>query len=262
MHLVVLGSGTVVPEPDRSCASYFLDAGTVRLLLDCGPGATHSMARLGLPWASITHVAVTHFHTDHIGDLPYLLFALKHALATPRTEPLTLLGPPGTVDRLRALAEAFGSYVLDPGFRMTARELGDGHSVELAPGLRLLAHRTAHTDASVAYRLDGDGLPRPLLAYTGDTGPDPALAAWVSGADTLLMECSLPDALGFDKHMTPSGVAAFANVAAPQRLLLTHVYPQLDRNALPALVADAGYRGDVAVVADGDELQVPHPAAP
>ncbi len=253
MKLTIVGSGTVVPDADRTCACLYVEAGDARILLDVGPGATHHMARFGVPWGAITHVALTHFHTDHTGDLPFLLFALKHALAQPRTEPLTLFGPAGTMDRLRALADAFGSYILSPGVRLNVRELGHGHDVELAPAVTLRAHKTRHTDESVAYRVDaGDA----ALAYTGDTGPDHDLAHWLAGVDVLVTECSLPDALGFPEHLTPTGVAALARVAQPRRLVLTHVYPQLDRNALPALVREAGWEGEVRVAEDGMELQL------
>ncbi len=254
MRLTVIGSGTVVPDPERTCASFYLEAGPARILLDCGPGATHHMARFGVPWASLTHVAVTHFHTDHIGDLPFLFFALKHGLAQPRTEPLTLLGPAGTMERMRALADAFGSYVLSPGVRLNTRELGSGHEAELAPGVLLRAHKTRHTDESLAYRVEAHAA---AVAYTGDTGPDDDLAGWLAGADLLVTECSLPDTLGFAEHMTPSGVAALARTARPRRLLLTHMYPQLDRRAVPALVRAAGWEGEVLTAEDGLQVRVP-----
>ncbi len=251
MKVTIVGSGTVVPEAERTCACLYVDAGDARVLLDVGPGATHNMARFGVPWAALTHVALTHFHTDHTGDLPFLLFALKHALAQPRTEPLALLGPAGTMERLRALADAFGSYILAPGIRLNVHELGSGHQAELAPGVTLRAHKTRHTDESIAYRVEAAG---EAFGYTGDTGPDDDLARWLAGVRTLVTECSLPDALGFPEHMTPTGVAALARAVQPRRLVLTHVYPQLDRNALPALVREAGWEGEVIVANDGMTL--------
>lgn len=260
MRLTVVGSGTVVPDPGRACASHLIEASGVRLLLDCGPGATRSMARLGLPWATLTHLAVTHFHTDHIGDLPYLLFALKYGLADPRREAMTLLGPAGIGDRLRALAAAFADYMLEPGFPFDIRELASGDQARLDPvsgessgAVTVRAFKTFHTDESLAYRVETAG---GSLGYTGDTGPDRALANWLAGVDVLVAECSLPESLAWDRHMTPAGIAVLARAAAPRRLVLTHVYPQLERDALPALVREAGWAGEVVVAEDGMTLEL------
>ena len=257
MRVTILGSGTVVADAARVCASCYVEAGDsahpVRLLLDCGPGATHRMAGLGIDWPSLSHVAVTHFHTDHIGDLPYLFFALTYGLAQPRSEPLALFGPAGTMVRLRALADGLGSFMLHPGVRLNVHELGGGHEADLESGIRIRAYRTLHTDESIAYRVETNA---GVLGYTGDTGPDPELGRWLRGVHTLVTECSLPDDAAVDRHLTPATVAELARTAAPERLVLTHVYPQLDRRALPSLVAAAGWTGELIVAEDGTSFEV------
>src|SRR5256885_11072619 len=53
------------------------------------------LAQFGLPWHEVTHVIVSHFHPDHWGELPMLVYALKYTTVPPRTDPLVVLGPPG-----------------------------------------------------------------------------------------------------------------------------------------------------------------------
>lgn len=252
MRLTVIGSGTAVPDSVRTGACFLVEDAGFRLLLDCGPGATHHMARFDLPWPHITHVALSHFHTDHVGGLPALLFALRYALPAPRTEPLTLLGPPGTHARLRALSDALGSFMLAPGCRMLVREIGPGMAFDLADGARLSVAKTPHREESVAYRVEAGGV---ALGYTGDTGPDETLGTFFRDVDTLLAECSLPDDEAIETHLTPSRVARLAAASHPGRLLLTHLYPQLDRAAAPRLVRAAGWDGEVAVVEDGERWE-------
>ena len=207
MHLTVVGSGTATPEADRVCSGYFIDDGATRILMDCGPGVVHRLARFGLPWPDLDHVAITHFHNDHLGDLPMLLFALKWGLPEPRAEPLTIWGPAGLASRMWRLASAIGDHVLDPGFPLRILELTEGDSVRLRDDLELRAARTPHTPESLAFRVDG---PAGGIGYTGDTGPSSDVARFLAGCDLLVAECSLPDDEAIPTHLSPSTLAATA----------------------------------------------------
>ena len=85
-------------------AGHLVEAGPVRLLMDCGGGVVHRLATLGLDWAGVTHVALTHFDQDHTSDVAALFLAWRYGQLPPRAEPVTVLGPPGT----RALMERVG----------------------------------------------------------------------------------------------------------------------------------------------------------
>src|SRR5256885_11644423 len=58
------------------------------------PYTTLFRSQFGLPWHDVTHVIVSHFHPDHWGELPMLVYALKYTTVPPRTDPLVVLGPP------------------------------------------------------------------------------------------------------------------------------------------------------------------------
>src|SRR5438552_11633053 len=99
IRLVTVGTGTVSPSATRSSPAHWVEvrggegrggvekdgegregipspsfpiplhpSPPVRLLMDCGAGTIHGLARFGLPWLEITHIVITHFHTDHIGE--------------------------------------------------------------------------------------------------------------------------------------------------------------------------------------------------
>lgn len=248
--VTVVGCGTVVPEGDRACSSYWVESGETRLLLDCGPGALQALARLELPWGRVTDLAVTHFHADHIGALPGLFFAFRHGLPTPRRDALRVWGPAGTRELFGRLGAAFGPFVLDPGFPVLLDELAPGDSVRLRGGASLSAHKTPHTDESLAYRLraaEGGA-----LGYTGDTGASETLGTFMAGVDVLITECSLFDDQVGDNHLSPERVAAIARAARPRVLVLSHVYPHVRAAADPCgLVREAGYEGDVRLAEEG-----------
>lgn len=250
ISLVTVGTGTVTPSRSRSSPAHWVERGELRLLMDCGAGTIHRLAQLGLAWERVSHVAVTHFHTDHVGELPALLFALKWA--TERREPLVLLGPAGTVRLMDRLAGAYGGWVTEPGFPLVILDLDPGEAFPLGRDVSLAMHPTPHTAESVALCV---AAPEGRLVYTGDTGQSAELAGFAEGCELLLAECSLPEALAIDPHLTPRRAGALAARARAQRLVLTHLYPPVEAVDIRAEVA-AEYAGPVAVAQDGDRFVV------
>lgn len=252
MKVTIIGSGTAAPEAGRVCSGYWVEAGDERILLDCGAGVVHSMARLAVAWPELDHLLISHFHNDHIGDVPMLLFALKHGVHPAREKPLTVWAPRGIRERLKAMEAAFGDHVADPGFPVVVREVTAGASFDVGRiGVRAIA--TPHTEVSLAYRLQQNG---GSLGYTGDTGPSKDVAAFMEGVDTLIAECSLPDELAIATHLSPSSLADMAVKARPGRLVVTHVYPPLEALGPVDQVRGAGWDGPTVRATDGLELSV------
>jgi ribonuclease BN (tRNA processing enzyme) len=254
MRLTVVGSGTAAPEPDRVCAAFFIRTARARVLVDCGPGAVHHLARFRLPWSRLDHLVISHFHNDHIGDIPMLLFALKWGIEEQRSTPLDVWGPAGIGNRLAAMAEVFGDHVRDPGFPVRVHELHPTGSGQLGD-MSMAWAPTPHTDASLAYRFsDTRG---GSIGYTGDTGPSGHVARFMAGVDILIAECSVPDHEAMDTHLHPTALADMARTAAPARLVVTHVYPRLDRQGVTAVIRAAGWDGLLIRAEDGIELESP-----
>lgn len=247
MRLTTIGTGTAAPHPTRVAPAHLVEHGAVRLLLDCGSGAVHRMAALGTDWSGITHVAVSHFHADHIADLPLLIMGWRWGQLPPRQAPVTIYGPPGTGALMERLAAVYGGWMLAPGFPLTVRDLVPDEVVRLGDGVTLQAHPVPHTAESVAYSV-GEGTRR--LVYTGDTGVSEALGDWAHGCDVLLAECSLPDTLAIREHLTPRQAGALAARAAARRLVLTHFYPPVEAVDITAEVAEH-YTGPVVCATDG-----------
>jgi ribonuclease BN (tRNA processing enzyme) len=254
MRLIVLGSGTLLPDDHHHSPSHWVEDGDVRLLLDCGSGTVHALGRERLWWKALSHIAITHFHTDHVGDLAPILFALRHGVRPPRQEPLVILGPAGLADHLDALVRAHGAYVRAPGFPVQVVELATGARWS-DPGGRftLAAHATPHTASSLAYRVETAA---GTVGYTGDTGPSAELGRFLGGVHALIAECSLADPPEMDTHLSPRSLADLARVAAPGLLVVTHLYPPLRPHKVPDLLREAGYDGPLVVARDGTAVDI------
>lgn len=255
MRLTTVGTGMAAPSPTRVQAAHLVEAGPVRLLMDCGSGAAHRLAALGIDWMGITHLALTHFDADHVLDLPTLLVAWRWGALPPRSAPLEIIGPSGVAAFVERLTTALGVRYGGYGYPVTVRELGDGAATELAPGVRLAARKVPHTPESIAYSVERDGR---RLVYTGDTGDDAGLGAWAAGCDLLLAECSLPDTMAIPTHLTPERCGALAAAARPGLLVLTHFYPPVEGVDIRALVA-RHWAGPVVLATDGWTHEIEEP---
>jgi ribonuclease BN (tRNA processing enzyme) len=247
MRLVVLGSGTCVPSGSRNSAGYWVEYGTRRVRLDCGSGTVHAMARYGLPWESLTHQVITHFHIDHVGELPALLFAFKYGRATPRNVPLEIVGPAGLPALVDGFVELYKMKLLEQEFPVEFRELAPGDSLDLGEGGALRTAKTPHTPESLAVRVEAEGL---SVCYTGDTAPSDDLVDLFRGTDVLVAECSFVEDNRGTKHLVADEVAAMAREAGVGHLVATHSYFDPAAEQLAERLAK-GYAGRITIAHDG-----------
>jgi ribonuclease BN (tRNA processing enzyme) len=252
MRLTTLGTGTVSLSATRVCAGHFVEAGAVRLLLDCGGGVAHRLAALELPWSEITHVAFTHFHTDHVADFAMLAAAWRFGARFGRRAPLMIVGPVGVTALLERLLAVFGERLDTLGFPVSVLEIVPGQVVDLGDGVSLGATKVPHSAESVAYSVSRGGR---RIVYTGDTGYDPMFGEWARGADVLLCECSLPTEVTIPEHMTPEQCGALAAAALPKHLVLTHFFPPVELIDIRSIVA-AHYAGPISLASDGSTFEI------
>ena len=107
------GSGSPMPDPTRAGPCVVVVAGRQLFIVDTGPGSTRRLALMRLPPAEVTAVFLTHFHSDHIGDLGELMLQRWGGGAT--TAPLPIYGPTGVDQVVAGFNQA---YSLDTGYRI------------------------------------------------------------------------------------------------------------------------------------------------
>jgi ribonuclease Z len=255
MKLVVLGSGTSVPHPQRTAAAFWLDTPSGLVLLDCSADATHRMADEKVNWPNLDVIWISHLHLDHCGGLASFLFGLKWAPQTQaRKKPLRIFGCRGIGNLLKAIDQSNNYGLFDQAFPIELHELStDGEEFEMMEGLRAQTLSTPHTRESLALRLkDNNG---GSVVYTSDTGYSEDLAQFAHGAELLILECSFWRKKPTHKHLELKEAMRLAHFAEPRRLLLTHLYPEWDGVDLER---EAGklWPGQTIAAYDGLRLEV------
>jgi ribonuclease BN (tRNA processing enzyme) len=252
MKLTVLGSGTVVPDGARNSSGYFLELPDVRVMMDCGAGTVHALARYDLPWESLTHIFISHFHVDHCGELASLFFAFRHAMKSKRSDPLTLVAPHGIDRVMNGLKDAFGENLFEPKFPVEVRMLAPGERMELSESCSLSVEKTPHTEESLAVRIEGPGR---SVCYTGDTDYSEEVSRFFNKASLMISECSFRERREGVPHVSISDVARMASSADAEKLLVTHFYFDVDEDELKQSLRK-DFSGEVLIGRDGLSVRV------
>jgi ribonuclease BN (tRNA processing enzyme) len=254
LELTILGSGTSVPHPQRAASAYWLQTARGSLLLDMSAAAVHRMAQERLDWSNLDAVWISHFHLDHLGGLAPFLFGIKHAAqAQGRSKPLNIFGAHGLEKLLRAIDDAGNFKLFRQKFPVQFCEVEPGASFQILQNLQASTLKTPHTSESMALRLtDESGV---SIVYTSDTGYAEELCAFASGAQLLLMECSFVRDKPIETHLELSEAMQLAARARPQKVVLTHLYPEWDG---VDLVSEARklWDGETIAATDGLRLEI------
>jgi ribonuclease BN (tRNA processing enzyme) len=225
MKLIILGSGTSVPIPQRASPSIALFVDDQFILMDLGPGTLRQLAIAGLTFQDIDYVCISHFHPDHTADLIHFLFATRYPPILRTRKPFTIIAPETFNQFLMLLKRPYGNWLELPDGLMKIEELntGDKDKKEFAT-FTILSAPVNHTPHSLGFRIeDGSGK---VIVYSGDTGYCEEIVDLARDADLLILESSFPDGQGIEGHLTPSQAGDIATRSGVKRLLLTHFYPE------------------------------------
>ena len=255
MRLTVVGSSDAFNSAGRGHACYLAEGrGFGPLMIDFGATALLGLRQLGRAPTELAAIAITHLHADHVGGLPFLVIdGMFHDV---RREPLEVLGPPGTAQRLEAsFVAAYPDVVgMERPFELRVREIQPDDQTELA-GVTLQAFASGHMvppDVSLCLRASfPDGT---CVAFSGDSTLGDGLLRAAAGADLLVAECSgLAQPCG--RHCTwEEWLEAFATLPA-KRLLLTHLSTAV-RERAAELQRQVPPGVDVAFADDGLVLEI------
>jgi ribonuclease BN (tRNA processing enzyme) len=266
----ILGSSGPRVTRDRASSSYlvWLD-GRSRILVDAGGGSYLRFGQAGARTSDLSLIAISHFHPDHVSDLPALLWS-----ENVRQEPLAIAGPSGN-EAVPGLS-AFLQRLFDPStgaFQVLGGSLGgtSGRGVRLEagavdvakeeptivldqPGVSVTAIGIPHGNIpALAYRVKAGN--RTIVFSTDQTGTNPRFTEFARGADVLVMHLAIAAGGSSALHASPAVVGRVAGEADVARLVLGHI-GQFDLDAAVSEVKQF-YAGPLTVGADLQCTPVP-----
>jgi ribonuclease BN (tRNA processing enzyme) len=273
-ELIMLGTGTPVPEASAwGPASAVVVAGRV-FLVDAGAGVTRRLAAAGFPRIKdVAATFITHLHSDHTLGYPDLIFT---TWIMGRQAPLAVYGPSGLRRLTDGILDAWRDD-LDVRVKGLERETRAWLGVDVSEvyegivydqgGVKVTAIPVVHGDwSALAYRFDVEGR---SITFSGDTAPSSALAKAARGTDILVHEVyngkrvqpeSRPGGEFWPEylrayHTSDAELARIASDVKPGLLVLTHVLRLGGTDAeILQHIREGGYKGRIVIAKDLDRF--------
>jgi ribonuclease Z len=260
LRVLLCGSSSPFPHPSREKTCVAIFAGGRFYIVDTGPGSWNNLALWRVPADRIGGILLTHFHSDHIGELGE--FNLQTWVAG-RAGPLAVYGPPGVERVVAGFNEA---YALDREYRTAHHgadfmpsDVGRMRAVRIpvGAGVAHAALALREGDLEVTAVLVDHAPIRPAVAYrfryrgrsvvvSGDTVKLPELIDAARDADVLVHEAQaqhlvatarqVAERIGRERpariladipdyHTSPVEAAEVANEAGVGLLVMYHLTP-------------------------------------
>jgi ribonuclease Z len=239
-RVILLGTGTPNPEPDRMGPAVAVVSGGRVYIVDCGPGVVRRAAQAGIQMEQLTRAFITHLHSDHTAGYPDLILTPPNA---GRSEPLEVFGPPGlramTAHLLQAYQQDFairlhGTQPVEPrGFAVAAHDVRPGE-VYHDNQVRVVAFAVSHGAWKHAYGYRFEAKDK-VIVISGDTTYSDALIAAAKGCDILVhevysqkgWEARTPEWRKYHAayHTSAPDVGRVAAQVRPKKLVLYHLLP-------------------------------------
>jgi ribonuclease Z len=267
-RVILLGTGTPNPDPDRMGPSVAVVSGDRAYIVDCGPGVVRRAAQAGIKMQQLTRVFITHLHSDHTAGYPDLILTPPNA---DRVQPLEAYGPPGLRAMTRHILKAWQED-FDIRLRGTQPHTAAGFAVvahDVRPGeiyrddaVRVIAFAVPHGGWKHAYGYRFEAKDKTIV-ISGDTTYSEALVAAAKGADILVhevysqkgWEARTPDWKKYHAayHTSAPDVGRVAAQVRPRKLVLYHLLPM---GQPPEEVLDEVRRNWNGDVTYGKDLEV------
>lgn len=239
--VVLLGTGTPRPFPDRSGPATAIVVGDKAYLVDFGPGVVRRAAAAAeqgtraLESSNLKVAFVTHLHSDHTAGYPDLIFT---PWVMGRTE-LNVYGPDGTEEMTKNVLQAWRRDIETRTEGLEHRAPLSVHAHDVKPGVvykdervKVTAFLVPHGSwkAAFGYRFDA---PDRTIVISGDTSPSDELVANCQRCDVLIHEVYSPASTApamqdwksyrAKYHTSTEQLAEIASKSKPKILIVYHV---------------------------------------
>lgn len=148
IEVTLIGTGGMIPLPERYLASCLIEYNGKSILIDCGEGTQISLHKGKLSMNKIDTILITHCHADHISGLPGLLLTIGNQ---GRTMPLNIIAPRGSTKYLNSLLVVCGYLP----YEVRISELHDSKSQEFEQiGFKITSIPLKHHINCLGYSLE------------------------------------------------------------------------------------------------------------
>lgn len=214
----VLGCGDAFASGGHFNTCFYVRSPVFQVLIDCGATSLLALKKNNISTSEIDLIAISHFHGDHFGGLPFFLL---DASTFGRTKPLTIISPPGCKEKLEQAIELFypGSSEIMEKFPIEFISYSSYKPVQSGP-ITLEAFPVIHSEHTLPHGLRIN-IGNKMIGFSGDTSWTEELVKIAHKADLFICECNFYD-LETKGHLNYQTIMKHRQQLTCKHLWLTH----------------------------------------
>lgn len=256
-RIIILGSSSGMPDPQRACSSILIETGDESYLIDAGEGCASSILRNNIDPLKIRQIFLSHTHADHCIGI-FMLVQMRHLLEN--KESIEIYLPEEAVFWFENMFDALYLFKEKLKCRFELKPItqefifkDENITLRAYPNQHLLSNKEFISEENLPNKMESYCFSLELgsnrIVYSGDIAGLEDIENLIEETDLLFCEST---------HINVEELLVLVKRKKVREAILTHIHEEVEgkKEQIVRLAEEMGYR-NLRFAVDGMSISLP-----